>query len=124
MGVDLFGRDGGLHFNWQAWRWLLATAHDHGWEPAGTVLDDYVVAQRMGLSDAPESWGEADATRIREAVEGWNPIEYLSNDGQWVSDEDACGMTGALDRAVAAGAESPLIQEFIGLCRGGGFRIW
>jgi hypothetical protein len=131
MGMSLLGRQRDMRVNGPGWFLLLNSAVEHGWRPAGTVLDDFMVAQEMGLSHDPEAWDELAALRIRQVVDSWDG-SYTSNNGQWVEDHDAHALAAALslmlerdpDLYARAGAFYALVSELVELCRDGGFRIW
>jgi hypothetical protein len=96
MGVDI--SDWG-NFNWAAWRELLELAHSYGWEPAGTVYaerDEGGNLVPVGLYQLLYGCREEDL----------KPGSYSSNDGQWVTDEDAAALANALSRGLEGHAEN------------------
>ena len=108
MGMNLSG-DHGRHFRATlvAWDRLLQLAVEAGWQPQGTEAPD----ERDGVWD-----GEGLAA-------------YCSNDGQYVSAEDAASLGDALDWALADDYDeerlpTAYVREFITFCRGGGFLIY
>jgi hypothetical protein len=96
MGFDL-SSDGGRDFrlNVSGWGAALRTAKANGWKPAGTVLDE---------------------------EPGWDG-DYYTNDGQYVTAEDALAMAQALDAATDPEWVQTL-REFAAFLReSGGFKI-
>jgi len=78
MSVDLKTRNGGrMKFSNITWAKILSLAKYYGWKPTGTV-DPWWKDE----PDAPDWCGC-----------------YTSNDGQWVTSDDALNMANALDRA-------------------------
>ena len=73
MGVDLFGKGQSLGLNWHGWRESFEVALEFGWRPAGT--------------------------EVPEDFEGLWEGSYFSNDGQRVTEADACALAAALLRA-------------------------
>jgi hypothetical protein len=72
MGVDLVNdKDNDFRMNWTGWNVVYQLALAEGWIRAGTKLD------------AP----------------GWSG-EYGTNDGQYVTPEDALAMAEALEKAI------------------------
>ena len=64
--------------------------------------------------------------------ETWNGMDYFSNSFQWVSDQDARNIAGALERALEeeetsdqgpAQSAVDYLREFITFCRAGYFYI-
>lgn len=101
-----------VRHNWTGWRTAFELALAYGWEPRG-------ILPPPGLED------------------GWTET-YFSNDFQEVTATDAAALADALERAIGAGAEELMdsdvgfcnssavkdrFQEFVGLCRQGGFYI-
>jgi hypothetical protein len=86
MGVDLYGKQGHMYFNWTGWRKILALANQYGWQPMGT--------------QAP---GPLLSVEGEELEPGWNDDDwkgdYFSNDRQRVTAEDAVNIAAALERA-------------------------
>jgi len=106
-------------------------AYDHGWKPAGT---------EPGRWTAPETGeliaGELIAGELIEQLspdpETWEPMNYFSNDFQWVTDEDASNIADALEDALDAkpddkelgGGSTDYLRKFITFCRAGAFFIY
>ena len=83
MGVSLSGKGGGQGINWCGWTYVMQLGFAHGWRPHGTECpDDF-------LEDM-DDWGGG----------------YTSNDGQWVTAEDADAWAAALERALACDHET------------------
>lgn len=59
---------------------LLELAHKFEWKPQGTI--------------SPERWNPGWAGK------DWDPYQYVTNDGQTVTDEDALAIAEALERAL------------------------
>jgi len=79
MSAYLSNRHGdSLIFNNYTWGMILSLARDYDWEPAGTV-DPWWKDE----SDAPDWDGN-----------------YVSNDLQWVTSDDALNIAAALERAI------------------------
>ena len=79
MSADLTNRNGeGFKFSNVTWAKILSLAKYYGWKSKGTV----------------DPWwkDEPDAPDWRGC--------YTSNDGQWVTREDALNMANSLDRAI------------------------
>lgn len=94
MGMDLLGTGGDFRLNNISWRYVLALVRQHGWEPAGTELPQLTLYNRDDTVD------EGATRRVyQEAAEDWDG-GYSSNDGQWVTDEDARNMAEALEQAL------------------------
>jgi hypothetical protein len=93
MGVDLSGAGGCKWLSWTGWEKLLKLAHEYGWKPAGTKPPRGIVMKPDGSIDhemtAMYSWSEED----------WDG-SYFSNNGQYVTDEDAANIADALERAL------------------------
>lgn len=87
MGMDLLGR--GVYFRYNHWYWsqVLLLAYRYGWKPAGTKIDHF------GKVDE-EKWEQ-----FRHLYEDWDG-DYVSNECQWVTDEDAANIAQALERAL------------------------
>lgn len=107
MGMDLHRRksdryEGEEYFraNMRGWGFLTDLAEEGGWKPKGTI---YL------LSDGTEDpvWDGG----------------YHSNDGQYVTPEDARAMADAIERARYGKPHQDFISEFVAYCRGGGFKI-
>lgn len=87
-------------YNAFGWHEVLKLAHKNGWEPNGTECDE-------------PDWGGC----------------YVTNDGQYVTDEDANAMANALQVVTQSRPEKnpdwekQHIKEFIDFLRGGGFYI-
>src|SRR5262249_56326969 len=102
MSFELHSKTGErFRFSSAGWGYYLALAAKYGWQEAGTLRPD-------GLPDS-ESW----------------PGTYDSNDGQWVSDEEAAALARALQAALddprrverltlAARAESEALSQATG----------
>jgi hypothetical protein len=106
MSFDLHNEKGErFSFRSSGWNYYRNLAGEYGWQPAGTLPPD-------GLPDS-DSWSKT----------------YDSNDGQWVSDEDAEALARALQAALddprrverltlAAKAESEALSQATGrTCR-------
>jgi hypothetical protein len=77
MSFDLRNPSGErFRFSSSGWGYYLNLAKEYGWQAAGTLPPD-------GMPDS----------------DGW-PKSYDSNDGQWVSAEDAGELAGALQAAL------------------------
>jgi|SRR5215217_1584142 hypothetical protein len=114
MGVDISGKGGDVHFNWQTWRALLTLAYDYGWKPAGTE---------------PGRWVDPETGELDEQMSP-NPDEwdgsYFTNGFQWVTDEDAAHIADALEQAlddILGGEGKQRVSDFIAYCRAGVFSI-
>jgi len=80
MGIDLFGRgEAEARFSHDGWRNCLNLALAFGWRPAGTV-------HRHEYMGPPNGW----------------PGDYVTNDFQLVTDDDAKALATALRRALRA----------------------
>ena len=102
MSFDLHSERGEqFRFSSSGWNYYRNLAGEYGWQPAGTLPPD-------GLPDS-DSWSKT----------------YDSNDGQWVSDEDAEALVRALQAALddpqrverlttAAKAESEYLTQTTG----------
>jgi hypothetical protein len=113
MGIDLSNKYGDwFRASFGAWGDLLQMANKHGWEPAGTRT--------------PVHWD----------VDGPKPAEewcgtYFSNDGQWVTDDDARNIASALRKALYeekferdGDPDWPqYVRHFVTFCQNGEFRI-
>lgn len=116
MSMDLSGAGGHFRFNNWGWESVLELATMYGWEPAGTELEGYRVLPAE-LSERWHQWARDNAARAEQGMEPipdpipadawvfeprdppWKGI-YDSNDGQWVTDEDAARLADALERAL------------------------
>jgi hypothetical protein len=94
MGMDLSGKGGYLRFSQGAWRAVLALAHEHGWEPAGTEPPKVTVYAPDGVAV-----DETGTRTGRQRYANWGR-GYFTNDCQGVSDEDAANIADALERAM------------------------
>lgn len=104
MGVDLVNdRENSFHLNWHSWHVLCEMAMVRGWEPAGTILDQ-----------EPEPDND-------DAME-WD-AGYGSNDGQYVTPDDAKQLAAALE-CFTDEAWLAWLKDFIAFAKEGGFRIW
>ena len=87
MGMDLNGAGGYVRFSNTCWSKIRKLAYDYGWKPQGTEPAQFydenggLIKQ---LCPAPDTWSGT----------------YLSNDLQWVTDEDAANIADALQRAL------------------------
>jgi hypothetical protein len=120
MGVDFYSSDGKFYFTWWAWRRVFDLAIEHGWEPAGT--------------EAP-SWEEPDGCTGQPSYDPkeWNG-GYFSNDGQYVTPEDARNLADALERVIndmpeyencSLARDKEYLRDFVDFCRKPtGFSIW
>lgn len=121
MGMDLSGKGGYFSCNNASWVAVLRLAYDHGWKPAGTE---------------PGRWIDAETGELCEQMppdpETWNSMDYYSNSGQCVSDQDAGNIAEALERALEEDERSDeglaqssidYLREFITFCRAGCFFI-
>jgi hypothetical protein len=132
MGVDLFSLRNNQEawFNWTAWKFLLNTAQEFGWEPMGTVIN---------LEDPLASWEGEDLTdlekqriikRAESLSKSWEGF-YTFNEDQIVTEPDAANLLQALTRAInngeflsSIGEDSlDVIKEFMGFLKNGAFRI-
>tara|TARA_B100000287_G_scaffold74523_1_gene66348 strand:+ start:319 stop:852 length:534 start_codon:yes stop_codon:yes gene_type:complete len=90
MGMDLTS-DTGEYFRWNIWGWqdILTLMQSYGWKPLGTHPIDW--------ENVNEEEGELVENNIN-----WNvrEMDYHSNGGQVVGDDDIEGMILALDRAI------------------------
>src|SRR5919112_6036717 len=93
MGVDIGGAGGDRWFSWTAWENLLDLAHEYGWEPAGTEPPQWIATNPDGSIDHEMT---AMYSRSKENWDG----SYFSNDGQYVTDEEAASIADALERAL------------------------
>lgn len=84
MGMDLHRVKDGVYFRWanNSWYAILELAQEFGWEPAGTVPSKLMLNVH----------GE-------EAAKRWTG-SYTHNEYQIITDEDACNMADALERAL------------------------
>jgi hypothetical protein len=94
MGMDLSGKGGYFRFSQGRWGAVLKLAHEHGWEPAGTVPPEFTVYAPDGVT--------VDEVRTRAERQSYANWEggYFTNDTQVVSDEDAANIADALERAL------------------------
>lgn len=122
MGVDLINVSGfATSFNWPEWRALYRIALKYGWEPAGTVIDDYELKMR-GIKDQDGSFGKM--------IEQWDG-SYFCSQLQVVTETDAQNWRKALQKALHdpdylnSDERLPLglIREFIDFLSDGPFRI-
>ncbi len=81
------------------WRSALTLAHQHGWQPAGTL------PPAASLEHGPDAW----------------PAAYEPASGQQVTRPDARALASALERALAA-LPDPALQ-LARFCREGGFLV-
>jgi hypothetical protein len=78
--MDLSGAGGYFGINNNAWRCLLELAYRYGgWKPLGTEPFDGLLA---------------------EDKQAWDPYNYVTNDYQTVTAEDARNLADALERAL------------------------
>jgi hypothetical protein len=94
MGMDLSGKGGYFRFSNYGWRAALELAHEHGWEPAGTVPPKFTVYALDGVTV-----DEVRTRAERQSYANWSG-GYFTNDYQVVSDEDAANIADALERAL------------------------
>ena len=94
MGMDLSGKGGYFRFSQRRWRAVLELAHEHGWEPAGTVPPEFTVYAPDGVTV-----DEVRTRAERQSYANWSG-GYFTNDYQVVSDEDAANIAEALERAL------------------------
>ena len=94
MGMDLSGKGGYFRFSNYGWRAALELAHEHGWEPAGTVPPKFTVYALDGVTV-----DEVRTRAERQSYANWSG-GYFTNDYQVVSDEDAANIAAALERAL------------------------
>jgi hypothetical protein len=87
MGVDLSGAGGHQRFSHMSWHKVLDLACEYGWQPAGTELP---------------RWHDETGALIEQWSLDANEWDggYSSNDGQYVTDEDAAHIADALQRAL------------------------
>lgn len=91
---DLKGPGGITHFGVQDWHFVVEIAEDYGWKPEGTVFDELPEGSFIfGDGDDPEEY-------VRGEIEEYFLRDYFSNDGQWVTDEDAEALAAALESAL------------------------
>ncbi|MBI4766661.1 MAG: hypothetical protein HY787_19040 [Deltaproteobacteria bacterium] len=132
MGVDLLSLKNNREawFNWTAWKFLLNTAREFGWEPMGTVIN---------LKEPPsprkgEGINYLEKQRIKKRAEEWDKDwdgSYISNDDQIVTDSDAANLLQSLTRSInnreflASINEDSLavIKDLMGFLKNGAFRI-
>jgi hypothetical protein len=110
MGMSLSGTKRTLCMNLAAWSFTLCLAFDNGWRPRGTL---------------PPIHGPYDGGQNPDAE--WNAINYSSNDGQLVDDQDAANLADALERALFALGNvewADQLRDVITFCREGGFRLY
>ena len=125
MGMDLGGKGGYFSCNNATWVAVLRLAYDHGWKPAGTEPPRWIDANTGEL-----------CAQLPPDMETWNSMgysmDYYSNSGQGVSDQDARNIADALERALEedetsdeglAQSSIDCLREFITFCRAGGFLI-
>lgn len=118
MRVSLSGKGGSQVMNWCHWAYVMQLGFTHGWRPQGT--------------ECPNDFPGGDVE--------WDG-GYTSNDGPWVTAEDADAWAAALERALAcdhetcshveprdAGTRDPERREWLGrviaFFRKGGFFIY
>ncbi len=128
MGVDLFGNGAFEYFNWTNWTFLLRLAYRFGWEPQGTILDDF----ERDLLTMGKTLSQEDIRYWEERKAEWDG-GYSSNDLQQVAAGDARNIADALERALESGSDPEtgesltdyraLIEDFVQFCRRGAFRI-
>lgn len=88
MGYNLIGQNVYFDTSLSTYPKLLTLAYVYGWTPRWTEMDadwyaDFYNAPREEAERRASSWDGS----------------YFSNDGQWVTREDAAAMAAALDRA-------------------------
>lgn len=144
MGVDLSSRDRHMHLGGLCWDLMLYLTEKHGWKPQGTVMDLETLSwwgEDLEEDETPEELEE----RKKKYVEDWDG-DYSCNAGQRVTEEDACNMADALEKAlenddifvdceqciVGKLTKTPFmidhrkafIKDFIDFCRLGSFQIF
>ena len=123
MGVDLNSikaknkKNEYIHFNWAGWRYVTNLMADNGWIPQGTVQRPFEVRD---LTD-----GRVNTIKSDPQWDG----SYFSNDGQFVTDEDAANMLMALKKGLPGEkGESKewqdKLQKFIKFLENGEFQIF
>ncbi len=123
MGFELRSVQRRNYFDcgWDDFKQLFKTGREYGWEPYGTVLDDYELRLR-GLED-----DDGSHKKMQEEWKGY----YFSNDYQLVLEEDALNWREALERAMkdphflkSEGRPSMgMLREFMDFLADGTFRI-
>jgi hypothetical protein len=93
MGMDLHRAGGDFWFNIFSWGQVLELAQQYGWEPAGTEMQPTEVLDADGNIDHELT---DQFMAIREDWDG----NYVTNDWQHVSDDDAAHIADALERAL------------------------
>ncbi len=84
------------------WRSALTLAHQHGWQPAGTL------PPAASLEHGPDAW----------------PAAYEPASGQQVTRPDARALASALERALAALPDPALpLRQLARFCHEGGFLV-
>jgi hypothetical protein len=115
VGMDLSG-GGTERFSNRSWCKMLELAYEYGWQPAGTE---------------PGQWCDPETGELVEQMspdpDEWNG-GYLSNDNQWVTEEDAANIAEALERALENEPDfsdegRQWFRDFIAFCRAGAFKI-
>jgi hypothetical protein len=86
----LSGPAGDFHFNIFGWEQALKLAELYGWEPAGTEAPK---------RDDPDEAEDPEDEEWEEVERVWGG-GYCTNDGQWVSSEDAENLADALESAL------------------------
>ena len=85
MSISLFGEQGHMDFNIWNWSKILTLAQQYGWQPMGTKTPESI--PELGIE-----WKEGEWEK--------NP-NYVTNDRQGVTSEDAANIAAALERALA-----------------------
>ncbi len=84
MGMDLHGAGGYARCSGLEWSKVLLLAYEYGWEPLGTEMDGWINSETGELIEPPDEWNG----------------NYTSNEGQWVTEEDASRIADALEDAL------------------------
>lgn len=111
MGFDLQRPNGSFHLNSWAWGDALRLASENGWEPAGTQFN----------REFHEGFLEKEPPEKRSLVldqweAEWCAMNYVTNDHQIVSREDAAALGEALRHEIG-------FELFAEFCMRGEFDI-
>ena len=79
MAVILQTKNDRFMFNNKGWGMLLMMAHEHGWQPIGTL--------------PPVHWSRIDEGKLPE----WPRADYVTGRGQRITPKDAAGLADALE---------------------------
>jgi hypothetical protein len=108
MGVDLVNDKGSdFHLNWTGWNAVYQMALVNRWVPLGTR--------------PPAGWEDPER-RDGGEPRPWDG-DYGTNDGQYVTPEDALAMAEALEKAIDP-EWLETVKEFIAFAKEGGFCIY